>query len=759
MNLFLENIWAKSSGISISKHSNLVSLAAVRIAKSSNKEIESLFPDLFKAIKFGSLLHDIGKCTTNFQKKIKSKTSDEENLEIKSKFRHNEIGWAFLSRNLNLPNNILEIVLDLVYWHHGISNTMCKHTDIEIEDTITDEDKNQMMIFLRTIVDESCIIEKSSRPSKTPNYYDSDLDKEYKNTQKLFARTCLISADRIISSIETNNPNEEEINSIILNQIKKEKTIDIKTHKFFGNERFITQLSIVEDIGHTTIVKAPAGFGKTLIGLLYSLKKSNKKLIWVCPRNIIAHSVYKSIIEELYSFEKNEITVELFLSNEVIEKNHNTKEEFSSDIIITNIDNYLSPSVDNKVSNRLYKILCADVVFDEYHELINETPMFSCFLNIMRTRHQITDSKTILLSATPSCMEFLWETTEDNKTIILPNNNSHYPAQHQKLYDINFIDSLDKVKEFDSNLIVLNSLKNTQEYKKKNEDCLLIHSKFENDDRKFITNEIYKYYGKIANKNTLRPDIVGTHIIQASLDLSFKNVYDSVLSPESTGQRFGRCDRWGDFSVKCSMNFLVYPNKGEDAMRDVLYTKNLSYKWIDYLRQYDKISLNLDKFYCIYNNYTNDNKKELQRYLEKLNQNSVESLSKIYPEKFYIKKSKKNKDVISIGGNKIRQSTGFDFFIIAKRNDDDNDYSNPFTIKYYNKDEFNNEVLENQTSLLKKMKYLRNKGDDRFDFNSILENNKIDLKTYGKKSNTPHIKPGYVYDRKLGLISNTQDFY
>ena len=33
----------------------------------------------------------------------------------------------------------------------------------------------------------------------------------------------------------------------------------------------------------------------------------------------------------------------------------------------------------------------------------------------------------------------------------------------------------------------------------------------------------------------------------------FCNVYEDVLSPESTMQRIGRCDRWGDLDVNPSI--------------------------------------------------------------------------------------------------------------------------------------------------------------------------------------------------------------
>ena len=92
-------------------------------------------------------------------------------------------------------------------------------------------------------------------------------------------------------------------------------------------------------IGKTTQVNAPAGFGKTILGLLWAFN-SNKKIIWVCPRNTVAESVYRSITEELKFFNIDFLSTELFLSGEVKKNNILFEGDFKSDIIVTNIDNF-----------------------------------------------------------------------------------------------------------------------------------------------------------------------------------------------------------------------------------------------------------------------------------------------------------------------------------------------------------------------------------------------------------------------------------
>ena len=76
----------------------------------------------------------------------------------------------------------------------------------------------------------------------------------------------------------------------------------------------------------------------------------NRKIIWVCPRNTVGESVYDTIIGELKSFGFDNISVELFLTNQVEKSTHNST-GFESDIIVTNVDNYLVPTFDSRYNN------------------------------------------------------------------------------------------------------------------------------------------------------------------------------------------------------------------------------------------------------------------------------------------------------------------------------------------------------------------------------------------------------------------------
>ena len=696
-------------------------------------------------------MHDIGKCTAKFQKILTKNKNDEDNLEQKSKFRHNEIGWAFLSTYLNINQEILELVLNIVYWHHGISNEMCKFYNTEIMKGIDEKDISAMMSYLEQIVSKEEINEREN-PIKTPCFYLDSTDSYHKNEKNTFIRTCIISADRLVSSMKHECFDEKHIIDKIQNYNLITKDIDFSNHIYSEGERFKKQKQISLTTGRTTVIKAPAGFGKTLLGLLWSFNRK-RKLIWVCPRNIVAESVYKSTIDELRNFNITNISVELFLTGETVSHNNNFTNDFSSDIIITNIDNYLAPSVDNRHSDRLYTILSSDIIFDEYHELISEKALFACFLNIMMVRHRMTNSNTLLLSATPTSIHTLWENTND-KTTVLPDEHSHYPAPHIKKYKINTSNEFNIRNKSENNLVILNSISNAQSFRVK-EDGVLIHSNFTEDDRKKIMSEIYSQYSKDNKIRSLcKPNVIGTHILQASLDISFCHLYESVLSPESSLQRIGRCDRWGDYEALSTINIINFQNKSEDSTREMLYSKNLSNVWFDFIKENDGKELTLDELYLLYNRFNSLKSVEIGKFVKTKKISSFEELSKIYPRKFY-SNSKNNKEIMTAGSNKLR-SSGNEIFIICKIHGCE-DFTPPFTIQYYVQSDFQTEVSENQSRILKTMKNdIRNKNDERYDYNEMINKNRIDYSNYGRKSNTPHIIFNKVYHKIYGIIEESK---
>lgn len=754
----MKNILAKSSGQSLEDHSILVSKFAEEIAKQTILDIND---EILFVIKISSLLHDIGKCTDFFQKKLTKGLPEEqieEKLPTKVKFRHNEISWAFLSRYLNGVNKeSLEKILNVIYWHHGISNEFGKSTDTEIEKVITEEEIQTMITFAENIISKNIpnntvyLEEKEHNPKKAPMFYMIGDDCQEKNAINLLIKACVISADRLASKYES--ATDEEIKDLISNYNIVDYGVDIENHKFFGNERFTEQNTIIDSTEKTTQVNAPAGFGKTLLGILSAVKRK-RRVIWVCPTNIICESVYKTINEELKLFGDNDISVELYYSREVQKSTHNSS-GFDSNIIVTNIDNYLTPSIDNNVASRLYTIINSDVIFDEFHELIGrETALFSCFINIMTTRNRLTKSNTLLLSATPTNMCSLWDSL-GAKTLILPEKHSHFKAPHSVEFLFSTVQGEMNVEPNSSSLVVMNAIK-TSQLNKNNLSCdLLVHSEFIKEDRIKHISKLYEKYGKTSPTNINKANVMGTPTIQSSLDISFNKLYESVLSPETTLQRIGRCNRWGNY-LSPEVYVFLFDNRSETKMRDILYTNNLSNTWFEHLKQYDGQNLSIDDFYVIYNEFQSIHEKTLVRELREALSKSLDCLSKIYPVMYYSKSKTKN---ITAGGNRLR-SNGNSVFVIAPYYNDANKFTDPFSVTM--RKTFAEEFNENSNTF-KKIKQtwtlLRNDNDSRFDYNDMINSENYltqeGVQISAKKIETPYIRFDKVYHPIFGLINQS----
>ena len=735
-----------------------------------DKNAEKRNIDILNYVWNSAILHDIGKCTDNMQNYLKS------NKKSKIKYLHNEIGWAFLTR-CGVENKINNYVLDAVYWHHGIfsENNMAKYDVSNICTNLSDSDVKNMDVYLNTILN---VLKDVKNPmcddygdsnKKAPQYYfhTEEYGIHYRelNLINTIVRTCVISADRMSDDISGC-----DYQKYVDSYINKNSNVTILNDKPYKNsQREKDQKQIAEDIKSTNvIIKAQAGYGKTFIATWWSMKKRNKKLIWVCPRNVVADNVYKSVLSELTNMGCN-ASVELYYTNEVKDCNASdpdNHEAFTSDIIITNIDSYLTPNINNTYLSRLFLITTCDVVFDEFHELIGDSPIFALFEILMRVRMLNFNNRTILLSATPSLITTTWTGLSGicEKTQILPNETEHYEAIHNKQYELNVfeidqdVNNLDVKKYRNNNLVVFNSISNTQIYKngKMANNSILIHSKFQEKDRHDIIESIYTEYDKRSKRVLKKRNVVSAPLIRCSVDISFANVYESINSPESSLQTLGRNDRFGDYRTKCSFNmFKLINNDSENKVVSEIYNADLQKLWYQYMLKHDGKKLTLNEFYRLYNDFNIIYKDDVVKYIQKKLSNSKEKLSKLYPIKFINGKTKT--DNIKADSNKLR-STGNEVFYICKKYINGittDDYSDAFSTKKYSTfaETFNRN--EKTSNIIKLMKFLSD--DDRFSFKELLESKKNnpcieDIHNKAKFKKTPYIAHDRIYHPVYGVI-------
>lgn len=745
---------AKSTGEGLIDHSRTVGRFAKRLYEVS---VKTHRPLVAEAIRLSALLHDIGKCTKHFQSILKA-DADEENYKGKgSGYRHNEISWAFLSKHLNVENDLLDMVLDAVYWHHGIDkrNELGGYHDDDVLGKLAQSDIDAMSSFLIEALGDGMLLKEPREESRrAPLHF---CDTEFRNNrtyQKTFVRSCLISSDRMASSVRA-DIGDAGIEVAIKHAMTRLGDLTVTKDTFKGH-RFDEQNGIADQASHTTLVKAPAGYGKTNVGLLWA-GKSNSRLLWVCPRNMVAESVYDSIRNGLRDMGM-EASTELYISGKVQKSDGTGDDGFTADIIVTNIDSFLFPSIKNSVAERQFLIVGCDVVFDEFHELINDNSMFAAFINIMRCRNRMSSGRTILLSATPMNMTFLWDSKEDS-TLILPNEDSHYRAAHAKPYEFRITDEV--IPEGGANLIISNAIATSQALKKRFNAGMLVHSEFDQRRRLGIFSEIMDEFGKESPRHDRKRNVSSTHILQAAVDVSFMNLFDSVLSPESFLQRLGRCNRWGDNPeghppvISCRLD----PSPSERTVRQILYDESLVKLWYERLKPLHGRMMTLDECYLMYNQHYRECGDRVKGWLKSRLDTSLKQLKKVYPIQFQSRmRGDKESEVINADSNPLRSNGDQLFFIVKKT--DGSGWSDPMT--HTMREGFEQDFKEGgETSgnIKRALKEIVDAKDPRFDYEEVLKainKNGRARKSWAKlskSSRTPYIRFDEVYDEEYGVIS------
>jgi len=752
----IETLVSNSNGVSLKTHSLAVQKIAVIMAERLGLPI-----DIQNAISKAALLHDIGKSYIPFQNYVSKKVVSEEFTN--NKIFHHEISWAILRYLMNIDKDYNYSILYSIYWHHSrdMSNKNKEYASSILE-KLTDDDKQRVLTVYNELTGENKVLsdlDVNIMNDKIPDYYINKDDKIC--SLNIIVMSCVVSSDRYVSSINIDQNKiliDDNYCNEIVDSIDYSPTKNYITPKNYDIDRFNYQLSCAGDINsnQTSELKAPAGYGKTINGLLAWIKSGNRKLIWVCPRNTIAETLFDGVKNELNALSINNISVELFLTGERRDiYNENNNIDFTSDIIITNIDNFLTPTINNFVRDRMYSLLSSYVIFDEFHELVASEPYFACFVNIMNVRHRYTNSKTLLMSATPTMMTNLWDNSIKG-TAILPNETNHYNAAHSKKFRINFLDDITLVNPQLNSLFITNSIKSSQTKTIDDDYSVIAHSKYMIDDRKCIIDSIFDMYGK-NKKIQNKLDVISAPLIQAAMDLSFGIMTEIPKSPEDTFQRLGRLNRWGEYDV-VDYNILVNINDkkinlSELASINLTYDIKLNKLWIDYLKNniIDKYEYTLDELYIKYNVFNSMYKKEINEYINDRYIKSRESLSKLFPRKYINKDTKK----IVSSGSKLRDNGSNNIYCIYKIYNTD-EYTDVFSIDSNGSDMDKHEDNTTQTNQIRSIKKLLT--DSRFEYNKhrLLTGNKFTsnkLFESAKNPKTPYICYHKEYHPKLGLIS------
>ena len=768
-------------------HTKMVANFGVQVGLSIYHD-EDRFNNFQSMLAMSLALHDIGKCSKTFQKFIskksnKPKLSDdgiEDDIDVEKYTTHNVYSWAyFISRLDKGFMTKYEAISSSLLFHHIVyrdysgnkSNEILSNIKLDLEtfdsffEYITDYIKNELHIPLpdfkivkdmdetgmRSVSDESLF----SNIGEDLNIYDI-----LKDGDKSLIRAILIFSDRIISSEKYDNEkilnnDTSYINSIINGMVGCSTISDVDCKLCgYNNERLDKQIKILDDIeGYNhTVIPANAGFGKTLIGLLWMLYYRKRKIIWVCPRNIICKGTYESIIADLKKLKQNNIKVALYYSGRVIKSNYNANENnvMDADILVTNIDNIVGRHINNGMSSYLYNIYNSDVIFDEFHEFSMSEPLFPMFIRLMYARCYLTNSKTLLLSATPinlDCFNFS-DKLHAYKDAEMINGDMNVDIQ---VSEFDNLESL-SIKGKDC-FVITNTINEAQSLYRMTDSELLIHSLFTDKDRDAIRNLVYKHhdkYSKPCDRNT----VIGTGIIGVGLDVSAHYIYEFPNMPEKTIQTCcGRGGRFNEFEDK-TVHYVMCIHTNSNESKSFIsksFNKQISDLWIEEIKKYDGMAITKKELYQIYNNFYNKNKKLIDGYYKNCFFDGTRNLKLLMPKKSKYNKSDKELKYMQLGIG-VR-GFGNNYFITAR--DGEDNWCDPISLSddKLGKDNFDCKLIRD---------FLLFNSDDRFEYPTenklkyigLKQKNDFNIencKKFAYASNSPIPLTTYRYSSDLGL--------
>lgn len=685
-----------------------------------------------------ALLHDIGKCSKDFQKYIIGETNDY--------VYHNVLG-SFIVKHLLDFNGTIDaekLVNRVIMYHHPVNNKSEQDLEkINLEDEYYLDIINEYIDIInkKYLSFNRDIRIKPLYDTVIPSlndvkYYDSEINSRF--NEKLYILT------NIIKFADSQHNVEELVkrkNKIVVADINKPIDYD---------ERFYLQSDYADKLSQKNIsaFESETGFGKTMLGLLYGLKSSDRKIYWVCPRNSIAEGIFNTLTNELNKLNlSNKISIGLLLTNDW--KKGNKK----SDIIVTNIDNFLRPVIKNDALDRSYDMLFSTVIFDEFHEYVMTSSLMA-FFDIMLKSRFMTNSKTLCLSATP-IMKLFPKSIRDTNLI------THVDKTiSERIYNVSFFDNINALPTIDRGyMISVNATKTAQNRVLSSNANKTLHSRFFHSDIEAHLFNMINEYGKKNKEGKKTTTWAVTNIISTGVDISFNNIVINAPIPNRFIQIIGRCNRWSD-NNQHSIIFTplsVAEHSEQEALKKqgLKDFSNILYKELKKLVN-GKQEIKFKELYNINRKFVNS--KEFDTYINKMKKKSYQNLEKNI---FYDFAENIDNDDIILGSNKLREddSSIYNFFVKLKDSQgnwitelyEGNNMIFNFRQLFYNK---SNKQKNFERKLIKEVKDNKNYFKHRKCTDNETEIiDKLMIKARKKSSPFPMIDYWH-YDSKLGVVKN-----
>lgn len=598
----------------LSSHLIGVAKRAVEIASDlgiKNEFLVTKDQTVIEAIKKGvvqsGLLHDIGKVSKSFQDYIVKKKEETEADEIGAEadraeakgwhgIHHQEISWAF---SVLMCDGITDQALHSVYWHHKAivneNGELARPSSDRIKSGLLEGDEAEVFEDMKNYLTET--LKRAAGITEISNYlsqirlgdeksFDIAVPEHFSDNRRIGTLTgieshalkfitlsIMMEADRQISSISS-----ELLESYLENRFSFENA---QNNEFLPKPHTISARDIeqqkladlIAQDGKVSIVAVDTGAGKTSISLrVKSSLNSGRKTIFILPERMQVDAMFSSVKEDyLRIFGEEAKSLQSAHSGQV---QATTSEEvvMGSQFNILVFDRVISSFYNRGRFSEMMQMFRSDVIVDEFHKFTQLQNMWISLATILTIRSWL-NAKTMLLSATPdiALITSLMNDKELNKVSVY-NRDLLAPVYEESFAQVKLAgdDMIDvDFSEQGGCLRTFNKISECQSaFYEATENDFLIHSQFEKEDKKRISELVLTTFGK-NNHTKTTSDLYSAKTLQASFNISRPNAVIPICLPFETPQELGRWARFGE--VK---NGLVYLKENTAATKD-MYSENV----------------------------------------------------------------------------------------------------------------------------------------------------------------------------------------
>ena len=522
-------------------------------------ELASKFSKTFQSSEWGEIcgiLHDIGKCSDLFQKRIRILSGYDENCSNSvPKVDHSTAGAQFAVKEFG--EQVGKFLAYIIAGHHsGIPNGKDN-----TQSCLTDRLNKKVSEYINKLP-EMLVNIASPNPKMLPcSSYSTGF------TIALCIRmlfSCLVDADSLDTESFTNPiASKNRKNSYSLNKLLDKLDVKIKSFNSSGDSSSkinTIRKGILDDCLNASLLEpgffsltVPTGGGKTIsslaFGIKHALKYNKKRVIYVIPYTSIIEQntdVFRKILGNMSVLEHHSN----FDSSKIDDDNAKNYLKLSSQnwdapVVVTTNVQFFESLFSNKPSacRKLHNIVNSVIILDEA-QMLPVDLLKPCLESLKELVRGYGCSIVVCSATQPALRSSELKGGLDNIREIVKNpvklHHSLKRISTKFIGKVSDNELVTKIKNYNQSLTIVS----TKKHAKRIFDLLPENNKIHLSSLMCPEHRTVKINTiKEKLKNNEECYVSSTQLIEAGVDIDFPAVFRSIAGIDSISQSAGRCNR------------------------------------------------------------------------------------------------------------------------------------------------------------------------------------------------------------------------